>query len=85
MPMAFALWSTTRVRRVDPRPLAGAMALGLLLLFRARQPAWLESTGRAIWGRARAWVGRGQTAAPLVIGTVWSLLPCGLLYLCAMS
>lgn len=57
-----------------------AVALGLVLLFSARQPVWLESAGRAIWLRARAWVGGYQHAAPLVLGTVWALLPCGLLY-----
>lgn len=57
-----------------------AVALGLLLLFHARQPAWLEGVGRAVWGRARGWVGAGGTQAPLLLGAVWALLPCGLLY-----
>ncbi len=57
-----------------------AVAVGLLLLFNARQPVWMESTGKAIWQRARGWVGGHRLAAPLMIGTVWSLLPCGLLY-----
>jgi hypothetical protein len=30
-----------------------AAVLGLLLLFNARQPVWLESAGKAIWHRAR--------------------------------
>ena len=57
-----------------------AVALGLLLVFNAQQPAWMESTGKAIWLRARGWIGGHKFAAPLMIGTVWSLLPCGLLY-----
>ncbi len=57
-----------------------AVALGLVLMFSARQPVWLETAGRAIWLRARGWVGGYRHAAPLVLGTVWALLPCGLLY-----
>ena len=57
-----------------------AAFLGLLLLFNAQQPVWMEHTGKAIWLRARAWVGGHKLAAPMLIGTVWSLLPCGLLY-----
>jgi sulfite exporter TauE/SafE len=57
-----------------------AIVLGLLLLFNARQPVWLESTGKAVWLRTRQWVGGRTMAAPLLIGTAWSLLPCGLLY-----
>lgn len=57
-----------------------AMAVGLMLLVLARQPVWLDTTGRQIWGRVRtlhaAW-GRG---APLAIGALWTFMPCGLLY-----
>ncbi len=58
----------------------GAFALGLVLLWHARQPVWLEGAGKAVWTRTRSWVGTGGQAAPLVIGTAWALLPCGLLY-----
>jgi len=57
-----------------------AAALGLLLMFDARQPVWMEAAGKALWTRARGWVGVHRLGAPLLIGTVWSLLPCGLLY-----
>ena len=57
-----------------------AFALGLLLLWNARQPVWLEGAGKAVWTRTRSWVGANNQAAPLVIGTAWALLPCGLLY-----
>lgn len=57
-----------------------AIVLGLVLLLRAEQPVWLEQFGKAIWARARGWIGRSGTAAPLALGTVWALLPCGLLY-----
>jgi sulfite exporter TauE/SafE len=54
--------------------------LGLLLLWKAQQPVWVESAGRKIWAGARALAtGKGK-GAPLVIGALWSFLPCGLLY-----
>lgn len=56
------------------------LVLGLLLVWQARQPVWLESAGRKIWAGARALAqGRGR-GAPLVIGVLWTFLPCGLLY-----
>lgn len=57
-----------------------ALLLGLLLLWKAQQPVWLESAGRKLWAAARALAtGRGH-GAPLLIGVLWALLPCGLLY-----
>lgn len=57
-----------------------AMTLGLLLLWKARQPVWLEGAARRLWSGARALAaGRGQ-GAPLVMGLCWTFLPCGLLY-----
>ena len=56
-----------------------ALLLGLMLLLRAQQPLWLESAGRRIWARAKA-LGAHSGAAPVVLGTLWALLPCGLLY-----
>jgi sulfite exporter TauE/SafE len=54
--------------------------LGMLLLWKAQQPIWLEQLGRKIWSHARSLAsGRGQ-GAPLVIGALWTFLPCGLLY-----
>ena len=55
-------------------------ALGLALLWQARQPVWLEVAGRKIWTTARRFTQLGGAAAPLVMGTLWALLPCGLLY-----
>jgi sulfite exporter TauE/SafE len=57
-----------------------AFVLGLVLLCQARQPVWLENTARAVWQRARAFAGGWGGGAPLVLGTMWALLPCGLLY-----
>jgi sulfite exporter TauE/SafE len=56
------------------------MVLGLLLLWKAQQPVWLEKAGRKIWHGARSLAqGRGR-GAPLLIGALWTFLPCGLLY-----
>jgi sulfite exporter TauE/SafE len=56
-----------------------ALLLGLVLLLRAQQPVWLEAAGRRIWARAKAF-GAGAGGAPVVLGALWALLPCGLLY-----
>ena len=56
-----------------------ALVLGLVLLFKAEQPVWLERAGRSLWRRVRQWTQR-SASAPLVLGIVWALLPCGLLY-----
>ena len=54
--------------------------MGLVLVWQARQPVWLENTARKVWIRARALAGGSNGGAPLVLGTLWALLPCGLLY-----
>jgi len=54
--------------------------LGLVLLWRAQQPVWLESVGRAVWARARS-LGLGAGGTPMLMGSLWALLPCGLLAL----
>lgn len=56
-----------------------ALVLGLMLLLKAQQPIWLERLGRGLWQRARR-LGAHTAGAPLVLGTLWALLPCGLLY-----
>lgn len=53
---------------------------GLLLMWKAQQPVWLEQAGRKIWAGARTLAfGRGR-GAPVVVGALWTFLPCGLLY-----
>lgn len=59
---------------------AATMMLGLLLVWKAQQPVWLESAGRKIWAGARGLAAGRARGAPLVIGVLWSFLPCGLLY-----
>lgn len=57
-----------------------AALLGLMLLWQARQPAWLENAARKVWGRVRSVTNGPRGGAPLLLGVLWSLLPCGLLY-----
>ena len=60
-----------------------AALLGLMLLWQARQPVWLDVGARKVWSRIRMATqssGKASAAAPLVLGAAWSLLPCGLLY-----
>ena len=58
----------------------GAMLLGLLLMWQARHPVWLEHAGRKLWSAARAFAAGQAHGAPVVLGVIWALLPCGLLY-----
>ncbi|WP_291585691.1 sulfite exporter TauE/SafE family protein [Comamonas sp. UBA7528] len=59
-----------------------ALAWGLMLLLQARQPQWVESGGRKLWGKVQHGVrGPGGT---WVAGSLWAFLPCGLLYSAVM-
>lgn len=76
-------WLT--VQSVALRPVwtmvhVAAALMGLMLLVWARQPVWLESGARRLWGRVRMATQRMGMAAPLGLGMAWALLPCGLLY-----
>jgi cytochrome c biogenesis protein CcdA len=61
-----------------------AAVLGLLLFFKAEQPAWLSEQAQVLWRcvsrskgeTVRSWGPQGL----LVLGLVWTFLPCGLLY-----
>ena len=57
-----------------------AVLLGLLLLMQGRQPVWLETGARRVWGKVRSATQSMGMAAPLGLGVAWALLPCGLLY-----
>ncbi len=76
-------WLTTQSAAI--RPLwtllhLTAMALGLVLVLQARQPVWLEQPARRLWARVRQLHERRRTLAPLLVGALWALMPCGLLY-----
>ncbi|MDP2678291.1 MAG: sulfite exporter TauE/SafE family protein [Rhodoferax sp.] len=58
----------------------GMIVLGLLLLWKAQQPVWMEQAGRKIWIKVKGLVVGKGAGAPLLIGAVWTFLPCGLLY-----
>jgi sulfite exporter TauE/SafE len=58
-----------------------AMAvMGLVLMWQARQPVWLEQAAQGLWRRTRALTLDRPASMPLIIGVVWAFLPCGLLY-----
>jgi sulfite exporter TauE/SafE len=65
------LWSLLHV---------AALVLGILLLVQGRQPVWLEIAAQRLWQQVRVRGGRCGPAAPVVMGTLWALMPCGLLY-----
>jgi sulfite exporter TauE/SafE len=54
------------------------MAWGLMMMVQARQPQWVESAGRGIWGRVQPLV--RAPGGVLAAGFLWALMPCGLLY-----
>ncbi len=54
-----------------------ALALGLWLLVRGRQPAWIDGIGRGGAGRKVIWL-QGPAGAAAA-GSMWVALPCGLL------
>ncbi len=56
------------------------IVLGLLLMWKAQQPVWMEQAGKTLWKNVRGLVSSKGVTAPLLIGTVWTFLPCGLLY-----
>jgi len=61
-----------------------AALLGLMLFWQARQPVWLEESARKVWRGVRSATGHlkgGAALAPIgLMGVLWALLPCGLLY-----
>lgn len=54
------------------------LAWGLLMLFQAQQPLWLERTGRSVWAKVQPIV--SMRGGVLLAGMAWALMPCGLLY-----
>jgi sulfite exporter TauE/SafE len=76
-------WLTTQSSAIRPfwslLHLA-AMALGLLLMVQARQPVWLDQPARRLWAKVRRFHERRGALAPLLVGALWALMPCGLLY-----
>jgi sulfite exporter TauE/SafE len=61
-----------------------AVLLGLLLMWRANQPLWLNETAQRLWQRvaspARRQAFQQHPWGAMLLGMAWALLPCGLLY-----
>ena len=59
-----------------------AFLVGVLLLWRAEQPLWLEGVGRSVWRRVQHLTShlRLRHGGVVVLGFLWALMPCGLLY-----
>lgn len=54
------------------------MAWGLLLLLAARQPAWADNFGKAVWRSVRHF--SQHRGGMMMTGVLWAFMPCGLLY-----
>jgi sulfite exporter TauE/SafE len=59
-----------------------AFFIGAWLLLRAEQPIWLEGFGRSIWRRVQSLTAhlKLRHGGAVVLGVLWALMPCGLLY-----
>lgn len=51
---------------------------GMLLLIFAKQPIWIEQSGRWLWSKVSPL--RQSKQGVFQLGTLWALMPCGLLY-----
>ncbi|MFM6985448.1 MAG: sulfite exporter TauE/SafE family protein [Hydrogenophaga sp.] len=72
--------STGAIRPVWTMFHAAVLLLGLALVLRGRQPAWIDHLGQSVWRKARPALARLGPRAPMVLGVAWALMPCGLLY-----
>lgn len=57
-----------------------AVVLGLLLIWQAKQPVWLDQSAQQLWAKIRRLNAHWGKIAPMVVGVLWALMPCGLLY-----
>lgn len=76
--LAWMTQQTAALRPVWTLMHMAVLAWGLAMVLQARQPAWVEGAGRAVWRRMQSW-----TAAPSglgLVGVLWALMPCSLLY-----
>lgn len=76
--LAWMTQQTAALRPVWTLMHVAILVWGLAMVLQARQPAWVESAGRAVWRRMQSW-----TAAPVglgLVGVLWALMPCSLLY-----
>lgn len=71
---------TSVLRPVWTVLLLGTFAFGFWMLAAARQPAWVEAAGRRVWSRVKPVASRWGQGTPFVLGCLWALMPCSLLY-----
>ena len=57
-----------------------AVVLGLLLIWQAKQPVWLDQSAQQLWTKIRRLNAHWGKIAPMAVGVLWALMPCGLLY-----
>lgn len=57
-----------------------AVVLGLLLIWQAKQPVWLDQSAQNLWAKIRKLNSNLGKVAPVGVGVLWALMPCGLLY-----
>ena len=57
-----------------------AVILGLLLVWQAKQPVWLDQSAQHLWSKIRHLNVNLGKVAPILVGMLWALMPCGLLY-----
>lgn len=72
--------NTAVVRPVWTMFHVAAFLLGVILLSRGRQPAWVDGLAQQVWRKVKPTLGRLGAKAPIVLGVAWALMPCGLLY-----
>lgn len=58
----------------------GAVILGLLLVWQAKQPVWLDQSAQQVWAKIRRLNADLGKVAPVAVGALWAFMPCGLLY-----
>lgn len=76
--LAWLTQQTTALRPVWTLFHVAVLAWGVMMVLQARQPAWVENAGRAVWGRVRPLV--QAPGGVFATGFLWALMPCGLLY-----
>ncbi len=57
-----------------------AVVLGLLLIWQAKQPVWLDQSAQNLWAKICQLNSNLGKVAPIVVGVLWAFMPCGLLY-----
>lgn len=76
--LAWLTQNTAALRPVWTLMHLAVLAWGLLMVAQSRQPAWVERTGRTLWGRVQPVV--SAPGGAWLAGFGWALMPCGLLY-----